>query len=86
VAFAGLAGAEDEPRWGEEILEILREADRISEERYQELKALEAQQAADPQRGWTLDYSNGLKFKKNDGTVKFNIGGRIQADFSSIHV
>jgi hypothetical protein len=50
------------------------------------LKALEAQQAADPQRGWTLDDSNGLKFKKNDGTVKFNIGGRIQADFSSIHV
>ena len=86
MVFAGQAGADDHQRFGEEILDILREAGRISEERYEELKALEAKEAADRENGWTLRYSNGLKFEKNDGTVKFNIGGRIQADFSSIYV
>jgi len=86
VALAGQVNADGPQRFGEEILEILREAGRISEKRYEELKKLEAEEAAEREGGWTIRYSNGLKFEKNDGSVKFDIGGRIQADFSSIHV
>jgi len=34
---------------------------------------------------YTVKYSNGLQFKRNDGEVKIKFGGRIQADFASIH-
>ncbi len=77
---------DDDQRFGEEILEILREEGRIDQERYEELKRKEAEEAAARDSGWTIRYKNGLRFEKNDGMAKFHIGGRIQADFATIHV
>jgi len=34
---------------------------------------------------YSFKYSNGLQFKRNDGMFKIKFGGRIQADFASIH-
>jgi phosphate-selective porin OprO/OprP len=86
LALAPPAWADDDKRFDEEILEILRDEGKISEERYEELKKKEAEEAAARDDGWTIKYSNGLKFLKDDGSVKFDIGGRIQADFSSVNV
>ena len=35
--------------------------------------------------GYSFKYSNGLQFKRNDGMFKIKFGGRIQADFATIH-
>jgi phosphate-selective porin OprO/OprP len=85
-------GADDEPRFGEEILEILKEEGTIDEQRYQELKAKEEAEAAERDLppvsagdDWTIKYSNGLQINRNDGQAKLKIGGRIQADFATIH-
>lgn len=86
----------EEKRFGQEILEILREEGKIDDERYEELKAKEAaenaaqqeaQAAAAPNpKSFEVEYSNGLRFNRRDGQVKIKLGGRIQADFASIHV
>ena len=94
--FAGTnarAAAEDK-RFGQEIIEILRDEGKIDEERYEELRKLEeteheaAQEAAstepDPE-AYSVKYKNGLNFNRNDGQVKIKLGGRIQADFATIH-
>jgi hypothetical protein len=93
---AGDAGAEaEEKRFGQEILEILRDEGKIDEARYEELRKLEEaehQEAGKPTpvepnpEGFTVKYSNGLQFKRNDGQVKIKFGGRIQADFATIDV
>jgi phosphate-selective porin OprO/OprP len=85
LASIPAAGAEDDKRFGEEILEILRDEGKIDDARYEELKKKEAEEAAEREPDWTIKYSNGLEFIKNDGSVKFEIGGRIQADFATIH-
>ncbi len=93
--FGTTAQAEtEEKRFGQEVIEILREAGKIDDERYEELKkkeeaehaaATQARNAKDP-GGYSFNYSNGLQFMRNDGRVKIKFGGRIQADFASIHV
>jgi len=100
VAVVFLAGADaraeaDEKRFGQEIIEILRDEGKIDDERYEELRKLEeeeheaAEQSAsaepDP-KGFSVKYSNGLQFNRNDGQVKIKFGGRIQADFATIDV
>ena len=94
------AGAEtpsDDRRFGQEILEILRDEGTIDDARYEELKAKEEAEWAERQRagdsaesksdpkGYGVKYSNGLQFYRNDGFVKLKFGGRIQADFATIH-
>ncbi|MBW1886510.1 MAG: hypothetical protein JRJ58_23495, partial [Deltaproteobacteria bacterium] len=82
-----------EKRFGQQILEILRDEGRIDAERYEELRKLEeaeheaAQQAASANpEAFSVTYKNGLNFNRNDGQVKIKFGGRIQADFASIDV
>jgi phosphate-selective porin OprO/OprP len=89
VAIGDRAEAADEKRFGEEILEILKEDGTIDDERYEELKAKEAAEAlpavsSEPDE-WTIKYSRGLQLNRNDGMAKIKIGGRIQADFASLH-
>ncbi len=96
ISMVDLSGAEEkgaaDKTFNEEILEILREQGTIDEGRYRELKAkqeAEAEEAAkgtaaDP-KGYSVKYSNGLQFSRNDGWVKLKLGGRIQADFATIH-
>ena len=82
---AGQALAEGDKRFGEEILEILRDEGTIDDERYAELKAKEAAEALPAGDDWTITYKRGLHISRNDGMVKLDIGGRIQGDFASIH-
>ena len=98
VAVPCLAGADaradaEEKRFGQQILEILRDEGKIDDERYEELRQLEeAEHEAAQQSGsenpeaFGVTYENGLNFDRNDGQVKIKLGGRIQADFASIHV
>ncbi len=82
----------EEKSVNEEILEILRDNGTIDEQQYQDLKdrqQAEAEEAAkgtarDP-LGYSFKYSNGLQFMRNDGQFKLKLGGRIQADFATIH-
>ncbi len=83
LAIAAGAAAEDK-RFGQEILEILREQGSIDQEQYEELKAKEEAEHDDPKQ-FTVSYKNGLRINRNDGMVKLKIGGRIQADAASIH-
>jgi phosphate-selective porin OprO/OprP len=98
VAVSLLAGADaranaEEKRFGQQILEILRDEGKIDDERFEELRKLEeaehesAQQPAlaNPE-AFSVTYKNGLNFNRNDDQVKIKLGGRIQADFASIHV
>jgi len=96
VAFfagADAQAAAEEKRFGQEVLEILRDEGRIDDERYEELRKLEQaeyeatqQSASANPEAFSVTYKNGLNFKRNDGQVKIKLGGRIQADFASIHV
>jgi phosphate-selective porin OprO/OprP len=93
--FVG-AAAQAEPeqkRFGQEVIEILRDEGKIDEKQYEELRKLEEaehdaeQKASEPNpEGFTIKYSNGLQINRNDGKAKIKIGGRIQADFASINV
>ncbi len=77
-------------RFGEEILDILRQEGAIDPERYAELKAKEAEEAraagSPAPDDWNISYRNVLTFERNDGRAKLAIGGRLQADFATIHV
>lgn len=87
-ATAADGKAEEAKSVNEEILEILRKEGAIDQRRYDELMAKDAveqkEEASDP-KDFTVGYSNGLRFSRNDGLVKMKLGGRIQADFASIH-
>ncbi len=48
--------------------------------------ALAGAAGAEGDEGWTIEYSNGLSFDKNDGQASFKLGGRIHADFAAIAV
>ena len=89
AALAAGPDSSSERRFGQEILEILKENGTIDDERYEELKAKESAEAlpalsTEPD-AWTIKYSRGLQINRNDGMAKIKIGGRIQADFASIH-
>ena len=45
---------DDDKRFGEEILEILRDEGRIDQERYEELQRKEAEEAAARDGSWTI--------------------------------
>jgi phosphate-selective porin OprO/OprP len=98
VVAAYLAAADaradvEEKRFGQQVLEILRDEGKIDDERYEQLRKLEqaeheaAEQSASANpEAFSVTYKNGLNFNRNDGRVKIKLGGRIQADFASIHV
>jgi phosphate-selective porin OprO/OprP len=84
--WAGQAAAR-EMSVSEEILEILREKDQISEEQYQQMKARAAEEKVQKQGSETdfkVYWKNGLRLESNDGNFKYRIGGRIQLDWGSI--
>ena len=75
VAFfagADAQAAAEEKRFGQEVLEILRDEGKIDDERYEELRKLEqaeheaAQQpgSANPE-AFSVTYKNGLNFNRN---------------------
>ena len=95
LAVADARAAADEKRFGQEIIEILRDEGKIDDEQYEELRKLEEEEyeaaeksaSAEPDpESYTVKYSNGLQIKRNDGQVKIKLGGRIQADFATIDV
>ncbi len=90
ISTQSLAG---EKRFGQQVIEILRDEGKIDDERYRELRELEEAEhesaegpdSPDPTE-FAVSYKNALNLTRNDGQVKIKIGGRIQADFASIHV
>ena len=86
----GQARADDGKRFGQEILDILRTDGTIDDERYHEFETTEAAEAlpavSSEPVDWEIRFKRGLEFSRKDGKAKFEIGGRIQADFATIHV
>lgn len=93
LAVSSAGAAAEEKRFGQEILEILHDEGKIDDDRYDALLELEAaeheaarESGADRPEAYSVTYKNGLQFNRNDGWVKIKFGGRIQADFATIHV
>lgn len=82
----GQARADDGKRFGQEILDILRTDGTIDHE-FETKEAAEALPAVSSEPvDWEIRFKRGLEFSRKDGKAKFEIGGRIQADFATIHV
>ncbi len=81
----------------EEVLEILRDEGKISEEKYRDLsERYEAERAAtstpavsappeDPGKSWKASWKNGLRVERKDGYHKLKFGGRVMNDWAVIH-
>ncbi|MFP6663569.1 MAG: porin [Deltaproteobacteria bacterium] len=69
----------------EEILEILKESGRVSEEKYQELKVRAGAEASAAEKAATdyrVYWKHGLRFVSPDGAFALKLGGRIQNDWA----
>jgi phosphate-selective porin OprO/OprP len=81
LAWAGPARAEKSV--AEEILDILRANNQITEVQYDTLMEKAKKEQLQP-KDFEAFWDNGLKFKSADGNFKMHIGGRIQTDWAYI--
>jgi phosphate-selective porin OprO/OprP len=85
VAGAQASTGEEEKRVNQEVLDILLEKGDIDQQRYDELSAREAaEHKAATEDKVDVFYKNALNIQGDEWKIK--IGGRIQADFATIHV
>lgn len=84
VGACPLAAAEKaEKSVTEQILDLLKEEGKISDEKYQELTA-KAQKEKGKDTDFNVYWKEGLRFESNDGQFKAQIGGRIMLDWANI--
>jgi len=67
----------------EQILDILKEEGKISDEKYQELTA-KAQEEKGKDTDFNVYWKDGLRFESNDGQFKMQLGGRVMVDWANI--
>jgi len=85
AAGAQAATEEGDKRVNQEVLDILLEKGDIDQKRYDELKAREeAEHEAATEKKVDVFYKNALNIQGENWKLK--MGGRIQADFATIHV
>jgi phosphate-selective porin OprO/OprP len=68
----------------EEILDILREKEEISEQQYQELKK-KAEAEQEEQSEWKAYWKDGLRVERKDGKIKSRWGGNLHLDWARIN-
>jgi phosphate-selective porin OprO/OprP len=84
-ASAAVCGAEDkETATTEEILQILKEKNIVTEAQYQELMQKAEAEKQQSEEDYTVNWNNGLNINRNDGAFKVKVGGRIQFDWGAI--
>lgn len=69
----------------EEILEILKQSGKVTEEKYQELKtraAAENKAEQKAEENYRVYWKSGLRFESPEGDFKLKLGGRIQNDWA----
>ena len=83
VGFGNVQAKEDEKSVTEQILDILKKEDKITDEEYEELSK-RAQEEKGKDTDFDVFWKDGLKFESKDGNFKAQIGGRIQVDYAKI--
>jgi phosphate-selective porin OprO and OprP len=67
----------------EQILDILKQEGKISDEKYQELTA-KAQEEKGKDTDFNVYWKDGLRFESNDGQFTLQMGGRVMVDWANI--
>ncbi len=83
VGFGNVQAKEDEKSVTEQILDILKKEDKITDEEYEELSK-RAKEEKGKDTDFDVFWKDGLKFESKDGNFKAQIGGRIQVDYAKI--
>ncbi len=83
VGLGNVQAKEDEKSVTEQILDILKKEDKITDEEYETLTK-RAKEEKGKDTDFDVFWKDGLKFQSKDGNFKAQIGGRIQVDYAKI--
>lgn len=83
VGLDNVQAKESDKSVTEQILDILKNEGKISDEKYEELSK-RAKEEKGKDTDFDVFWKDGLKFQSKDGNFKAQIGGRIQVDWAKI--
>lgn len=87
ICLGSATGAYAEQSVTEEILSILKDTGKVTEEKYEELKTraeAENKAAEEAEGSYRIYWNRGLRFESPDRDFRIKFGGRIQNDWSLV--
>jgi|GEM_PF-5809108 len=80
----GYAGEGKETATTEEILNILKEKNIVTDEQYQELMMKAEAEKKAAEETYDVKWDSGIQVNRKDDAVKVKVGGRIHFDWAAI--